>query len=315
MSVIFFQNRFYPKAKCGDSFDRECPFRHATGVAFESGSSFFASGFNEGGRLHSAAIPNASFPTLKEWVIKSFGDSAPTVSGYLPGTFYKRMWRPLACPGSFHKAISEEKLTESFVALRILLSKLESLFETVEPSEPNLPTYGHKIREILLLACMEVESSWSAILKENGYSTGRRFTTNDYVKLSGPMLLDGYSLSLQSYPSFPEFAPFKDWNASNPTTSLSWYDAYNKTKHDREGNLNVGTLDNAVRAVGAAVVMFLAQFGFNFGTGDQKIPLIRNIFRIGTKDLKKYEKEYYIPNIQGSEGAASWDWVALDYKF
>ena len=129
------------------------------------------------------------------------------------------------------------------------------------------------------------------------------------------MLLDGYSLSLQSYPSFPEFAPFKDWNASNPTTSLSWYDAYNKTKHDREGNLNVGTLDNAVRAVGAAVVMFLAQFGFNFGTGDQKIPLIRNIFRIGTKDLKKYEKEYYIPNIQGSEGAASWDWVALDYKF
>jgi hypothetical protein len=145
---------------------------------------------------------------------KSFGDTEPTMSEYVPGTFYKRIWRPLACPGSLHSAISQEKLTESFVALRILLSKLETLFETVEPSEPNLPTYGHKIREILLLACMEVESSWSAILKENGYSPGRRFTTNDYVKLSGPMLLDGYTLFLQSYPSFPEFAPFKDWNAS-----------------------------------------------------------------------------------------------------
>jgi hypothetical protein len=89
----------------------------------------------------------------------------------------------------------------------------------------------------------------------------------------------------------------------------------NKTKHDREGNLNVGTLDNAVRAVGAAVVMFLGQFGLNFGTGDQKSPLIRNIFRIVTKDLKKYEKEYYIPNIQGTGGVAPGDWVALDYRF
>lgn len=129
------------------------------------------------------------------------------------------------------------------------------------------------------------------------------------------MLPDGYTLSLQSYSSFPEFAPFKDWNASNPTTSLSWYDAYNKTKHDREGNLNIGTLDNAAQAVGAAVVMFHAQFGFYFGTGDQKIPIIRNIFRIVTKDLKKYEKEYYIPNIQGGCEVAPGDWVALDYKF
>lgn len=90
MSVIFF--RYYPNAKCGDSFDRECPFPHATGVAFESGGSFFASGLNEGRRLHIAAISNAAFPTLKDWVIKSFGDSEPTVSGYVPGTFYKRIW-------------------------------------------------------------------------------------------------------------------------------------------------------------------------------------------------------------------------------
>jgi hypothetical protein len=317
MSVIFFQNKYCPKAKCGDNFASECHFPHATGVAFESGRSFFASGLNDGGRLHSATIPNASFPMLKDWVIKSFGDSEPTMSGYVPGTFYKRIWRPLACPGSFHKAISQETLTESFVALRILLNKLDTLFETIEPSEPNLSAYGHKVREILLLACMEVESSWSAVLKDNGYSAGKRFTTNDYVKLSSPMLLDGYTLSLTSYPSFPAFAPFEGWNASNPTISLSWYDAYNKTKHDREDNLNVGTLDNAVKAVGAAVVMFYAQFGLSFGTGfdDQKHSLIRSIFRIVTTDLKKYEKEYYIPNVRESGEMAPGDWVALDYKF
>ena len=36
------------------------------------------------------------------------------------------------------------------------------------------------------------------------------------------------------------------------------------------------------------------------GGRSQKSPIIRNIFRIVTKDLKKYEKEYYIPNIQGT---------------
>jgi hypothetical protein len=98
---------------------------------------------------------------------------------------------------------------------------------------------------------------------------------------------------------------------------LSWYDAYNKTKHDREDNLNVGTLDNAVKAVGAAVVMFYAQFGFSFGTGfdDQRNALIRSIFRIVTTGLKKYEKEYYIPNVQESGEMAPGDWVALDYNF
>jgi predicted HAD superfamily hydrolase len=98
---------------------------------------------------------------------------------------------------------------------------------------------------------------------------------------------------------------------------LSWYDAYNKTKHDREDNLNVGTLDNAVKAVGAAVAMFYAQFGFNFGTGfdDQRNSLIRSIFRIVTTDLKKYEKEYYIPNVHGNGGTVPGNWVALDYKF
>jgi hypothetical protein len=74
------------------------------------------------------------------------------------------MYRPLASGGSFYRPISQEKVTESFVSLHILLKKLEELFETVEPTEANLTAYGHKIREILLLACMEVESSWSAVL-------------------------------------------------------------------------------------------------------------------------------------------------------
>lgn len=320
MSVIFFQNKYFPKVKFGHDFQEESDFRHKTGVAFDIDGVFLASGLNEGGNIYSTLVSNISYSTLKDWVAKSFGDTNSIESKYIPGTFYKRIWRPLVCAGNINKAISQEKLNESFVSLRILLNKLEGLFETVEPTTANLQVYGHKIREILLLACMEVESSWSAVLKENEYFSENRLTTNDYVKLAAPMFLDGYEMFLQSYPNFPSFTPFKGWDASNPTESLPWYDAYNKTKHDREENLKFATLENAVKSVGVAVVMFHAQFGFNFGLGfmDQKSPIIRNIFRIITPGLKKYEKEYYIPKFELNnemQPVPSWDWIGINYPF
>ena len=114
------------------------------------------------------------------------------------------------------------------------------------------------------------------------------------------------------------------WNARHPTSSLVWYDAYNKTKHDREKNLKLATLNNAITAVGAAVVMFRAQFGFNFGPGfyDQKNSLIRNIFWTVTTGLEKYNKDYYIPKLklqtsssQKISTTALWDWTPMNYLF
>lgn len=320
MSVIFFQNKYFPKVKFGHDFQGESDFCHKAGVALNIDGIFLASGLNEGGNIYSTIESNVSSDTLKDWIAKSFGDINVTESEYIPGTFYKRIWRPLVCVGSFHKAISQKKLNESFVSLRILLNKLEELFKTVEPTTANLKVYGYRIREIILLACMEVESSWSAVLKENEYSSGNRFTTNDYVKLANPMFLDGYEMSFQSYHNFPPFTPFENWDKGNPTESLSWYDAYNKTKHDREENLKFATLENAVKSVGAAVVMFHAQFGFNFGSGfmDEKNPVIRNIFRIITLGLKKYEKEYYVPKFNLNDEMhpiPSWDWIGINYPF
>jgi hypothetical protein len=42
---------------------------------------------------------------------------------------------------------------------------------------------------------------------------------------------------------------------------LTWYDAYNKTKHNADAHLADATLGNATTAVAAVVVMLLAQFG------------------------------------------------------
>jgi hypothetical protein len=320
-AVLFFVNRYFPQGKSGTDFRNNFSFHHEHGVAFHNQDALFASGVNHGGSVHFATSNNPSLIVLKDWIAKSFGDTNPVESTYIPGTVYKRIFRPLASTGSFYRAISQE-LTESFVSLRILLNKLEELFETLEPAKENLSAYGHKIREILLLACMEVESSWSAVLKDNAYaSPSGRLTTNDYVKLLTPMLLDSYELSLQSYPRLPSFTPFVNWDASYPTESLTWYDAYNKTKHDREENLKFATLQNAIHSVGAAVVMFHAQFGFQFGlTGmDQKGPVIRNVFRI-VSHFDKYPHECYKPKYELLESTAptptpSFDWQSINYPF
>ncbi len=253
-------------------------------------------------------IEQQDLPTLKTWILALFGDHEPLESEYKPGTAYRRISLP---GGNLHKTIDEKVITQSFVALKLLVTKMQDVFETVEPAQMNLQTYGHKIRELLLLAAMEVETSWAAVLRANNYA-GNRFTTKDYVKLLAPMLLDSFSLNLRSYPEFPTITPFKGWTAQSPTQSLDWYDAYNQTKHNREECLGLATLDRAVNAVGAAAVMFYAQFGYIFQHDDEKRSLVRSVFTLKV-DHRIYPTACYIPNAEG--GTKVWDWELLDYPF
>jgi hypothetical protein len=137
-----------------------------------------------------------------------------------------------------------------------------TLFRTVEPVPANNKVYGHEIRHLLLLACMEVESGFAAVLRANGYPPGRsHWTTKDYVKLQKAMLIGQLSVQLRRYPSYPPLSPFRSWNASSPSQSLAWWAAYNATKHNREGEFSQGNLSHAIHAIAATVIMLFAQFG------------------------------------------------------
>ena len=285
--------------------------RFPQGVAYFSAERWWYSGINFGGTAQPVPINQQDIVSLKSWILAVFGDPQPQESDYKPGTAYKRISLPLNTTGNLHKAVDATAMTQSFVALRLLLTKMQDIFETVEPGPANLQTYGHKIRELLLLAAMEVEASFSAVLKANGYIKGR-FTTNDYVNLLAPMLLDSFSLKLRSYPEFPTATPFLGWTPQYPTKSLDWYDAYNQTKHDREECLGEATLARAVQAVAAAAIMFYAQFGFSFQMDDERRSLLRNVFTLAV-DQSKYPTSCYIPSAEG--GTKAWDWELLDYPF
>ena len=285
--------------------------RFPQGVAYFSAGRWWYSGVNFHGSTLPVPIDQQDINSLKSWIFALFGDREPLESDYKPGTAYKRISQPLNPAGIFHNMFATKAMNESFVALKILLVKMQDIFETVEPGQPNLQAYGHKIRELLLLAAMEVENSWAAVLKTNGYA-GARLTTKDYIKLLAPMLLDSYSLTLRSYPEFPFITPFKGWTVKSPTKSLGWYDAYNQTKHNREKFLGIATLERAVHAVGAVAVMFYAQFGYLSNSTDEKRSLIRNVFDL-TCDHSLYPTSYYIPSAEG--GTKPREWELLDYPF
>lgn len=180
-----------------------------------------------------------------------------------PGEYFPRMarpHRPADSPGSNPRNHSERPLIETIRGqLTALRSKLEDIFAVVHPTPTNFGTYGHEIRNLLILAATEVESHWKGVLTANGAPARN---THDYVKLSAAMKLNEYAIRLPFYPWIDPIRPFRDWVPSeSPTKDLPWYDSYNAVKHDRENEFHRATLENALASVCACAVMTFAQFG------------------------------------------------------
>ncbi|MEQ8924340.1 MAG: hypothetical protein RLO81_00930 [Fulvivirga sp.] len=180
-----------------------------------------------------------------------------------PGCYYPRMWR-----GSYFNLNaddlggSRDVVSKSKLAVELLFERLLDVFKYVEPQKSNLDVFGFKIRELLLLSCMEVESSFKAILRAHSYSKeADRLSTKDYIKLLNPLKLDHYKIQLIHYPEIEVVSPFSLWDKKKESKSLPWYNAYNMTKHNREEHLCYAKLSFAIESVCAAVILLCAQFG------------------------------------------------------
>ena len=194
-----------------------------------------------------------------------------------PGEYYPRMARPKSVyeksPGRNPDESVEFRHSRARSAgqLHAFIGEIERICRVVHPFEGNLQTYGHEIRNILILACTEVEAHWKNILKDNDYTADyERLNTTHYVKLLSPMKLDEYVVQLNYYPWLEPISPFVCWSSAKATKSLSWYDAYNKVKHDREANFAQATLRRALTAVTGCFVMLCAQYGLDFVLEDRE---------------------------------------------
>jgi hypothetical protein len=192
--------------------------------------------------------------------------SKPTIN---PGEFHPRVWRSSRNLERFGDSVLWVEKTpfySSFInsleQIEGLLTSLADIFRVVHGDTRNLEVFGTAIRDIIILACTEVENQWKAVLVANGAATiDDRLSTVDYVRIAGPMKLHDYSVGLSRYPHVSEIRPFSGWIAASPSKSMPWYEAYNKVKHNREVNFSEAKLLHAIEAVAACVVMLAAQFG------------------------------------------------------
>ncbi len=187
-----------------------------------------------------------------------------------PGHFHPRIFRHSTNAfGQFRRRgvdwgwppVNEPAMIMALRQLKGLHAELSRVYRYIEPSgQENLNAYGLEVRQLLILACTEVESLWKGALEENGVSV-LRLDTSTYVKLKDPLRLSEYTLSLPLYPGVDPVSPFREWDGDKPTQSLRWYDAYNAVKHHGEKNLARATVLHATEAVVAAVILVQAQFG------------------------------------------------------
>lgn len=207
---------------------------------------------------------NLNHISLQEWVLKTFGAEEIREMTSNVGKCIVNCWRP----GLFYfdelysglKTNIIDRQDEEQVLL-LLVQKLIDICAYVNPSTNNLMVYGHKIRELLLLACTEFESQCRTILNSwPSYKKGK-YSTKDYVLLYKICYLSEYRVNFSINRSKITLEPFNKWNQNTPSKSLTWYHAYNQVKHDRSNEFDKANLINAINSVAANLVLYCVRFG------------------------------------------------------
>lgn len=183
--------------------------------------------------------------------------------------------------------------------LAILTDELNQIFKTIHPVKNNYKSFGHNLRNLLILACTEVEAQLKGIIRANSINQRTNYTTKDYYKLRDVLNLNEYKILFNYYPSIDLCSPFKKWKQDKPTQSLKWYDSYNAVKHDREESFDRANLIDTINAVSALAILIVAQYGSNISYWNERIGNFYNF-----KNLPSWKPtDYYLPPFENS------DWI------
>jgi hypothetical protein len=257
-------------------------------------------------------VTEAASGTLQGWVTKVFGAKDIQPLGVDAGHVVDGVWRPgLFWVDQHWQALGTDQQEQRAAehSLHLLVSALNELFLYIEPEGDGLSAYGPKTRELLILACTEVEDVWTRYLRRASRPAGRRgYTTRDYVRLLKPLHLAEYQLSLIPFASAPKLRPFASWQPSRPTQSLTWYHAYNKTKHDRSSHLSSATLTQCIEAVAANIALYCVRFSpYRILTESMPLAsLVQHLFSV--KLVGADPSSFYVPMIDPTSRSRELAW-------
>jgi hypothetical protein len=144
-------------------------------------------------------------------------------------------------------------------AFLLLQEDVLDLFSYVEPSDKNLETYSHRIQQLLMRACVEVEANLTAIFLDNKYKAAQdNLTMQQYCLIDISHRLSSYEIRVPTWQGSKGVrTPFHGWNQGEP---LPWYQAYNKSKHNRHENFKLATFEALIDAFCGLNALLSAQF-------------------------------------------------------
>lgn len=142
----------------------------------------------------------------------------------------------------------------------IIQQDLINLFQYVEPCDQNMKTVSFRIHELLMRTCIEVEANFTAILRENIYAKNPdKLTMDDYRLVNLTHRLSSYEIKLPIWKGSQNvFSSFKAWEKVKD--GLTWYQAYNKAKHDRHQHFEEATFENLIYAICGLIALLSSQF-------------------------------------------------------
>lgn len=207
-------------------------------------------------------------------------------------------------------------------AFSIIQSDLIKLFEFIEPSDINLTTYSFRIHELLMRTCIEIEANFKAILQENiykpVYNGGRKqgqlrpekeWSIKDFKVINKSHHLDNYYVELPFWKGQKgKLQPFGNWAVDKP---LGWYQAYNKSKHDRLNNFHKANLLHLLEAFTGLFVLLSSQFRTeSFSTGGQSLGISVDSYFSGEFGLGGFLMVTF-PNDWTDDEMYDFDWSQL----
>lgn len=144
--------------------------------------------------------------------------------------------------------------------IEILYSRLEKIFEYVEPIDSNGLTYSMQTCFLLLDICTTIEANFKDILSYNGYINTKNLNITDYFMINKSHHLSGYKIKIPFWKGAKNVrAPFAKWKTIK-YEPLDWYKAYTTVKHNMIRQFNEATIDNLVDSFCGLLVISSAQF-------------------------------------------------------
>lgn len=143
---------------------------------------------------------------------------------------------------------------------QIIESEVINFFQYVEPNTKNEDTFSLHLYHLLVKICIEIENNFKGIIQANDYNKNpSNYDITDYFKLNKYLKLNEYRTNNCYYSLIGTEAPYEEWHTTS-YKPLTWYQAYNNVKHNRETNLHVANLKNVLSALTGLYVLLYAQF-------------------------------------------------------